>query len=196
MLSFVGSLEALPPWRGVVEPDERNVVVLATAAAYRGVDVAIEELRAVLDAPFSVVRGTERSILTDEASLATLDEASLIVCLDGSVLHARSVWRETALGEVLRRHDLVTVGAVGSVFGEVMIDPRGGAPTVGMGFYGGVALAMKTTPEQSTRTRTLLAPTCTLVELGPATALTFDGAWSVAIDGDLDVTRGGQPASL
>jgi hypothetical protein len=196
MLSFVGSLEALPLWRSVVEPDERTVVVLATAAAYRGVDGAIDELRAVLDIPFSVVRGTDRSVLTDEASLATLDEASLILCLDGSVLHARSVWRETILGEVLRRHDLVAVGAVGSVFGEVMIDPRGAAPTLGMGFFSGVALAMTTNHEQSMRTRTLLAPTCALAEMGPATVITLDGTWHVPVDGDLEVTRGGQPASL
>jgi len=61
-------------------------------------------------------------------------EASLVVLCDGSALHARSVWRDTPVGEALARaRSLVAVGASASVLGEVMIDPRGGAPTTGLG---------------------------------------------------------------
>lgn len=194
--AFVGSLDALPQWRAALNADCGNVVVLATAAAYRGVDGALDELRAVLDLPFTVVRGTDRTVLTDDRALAALENASVIVCLDGSGLHARSVWRDTPLGEVLRRRPLVAIGAVGSVFGEVMIDPRGGAPTVGMGCFRDVALAMATNPEQSTRTKTLLAPSCTLVELGADSVLTYDETWRVVIDGGIAVTRGGKTAEL
>ena len=194
--TFAGSLEALPEWCETSDADLSAVVVVATAAAYRGVDAAIDELRVVLPVPFTVVRGVDRSVLTDQESLAALEAASLLCCLDGSVLHARTLWRDTALGAVLRQRPLVAIGAVGSVFGDVMIDPRGGAPTVGMGCFTGVALAMATTPEQSTRTKTLLAPTCTLVELGPSSVLAYDGTWRVEVDGGVMVTRGGKPATL
>lgn len=194
--TFAGSLETLSEWCATSHADLSTVVVVATAAAYRGVDAAIDELRAVLPVPFTVVRGADRSVLTDRDSLAALDAASLICCLDGSVLHARTLWRDTALGGALRQKPLVAIGAVGSVFGDVMIDPRGGAPTVGMGCFSGVALAMATTPEQSTRTKTLLAPSCTLVELGATSVLTYDGTWRVEVDGGVMVTRGGKPATL
>ena len=196
MLTFAGSLETLPEWCATTHADLSTVVVVATAAAYRGVDTAIDELRAVFPVPFTVVRGVDRSVLTDRDCLDALDAASLICCLDGSVLHARTLWRDTTLGGALRQKPLVAIGAVGSVFGDVMIDPRGGAPTVGMGCFSGVALAMATTPEQSTRTKTLLAPSCTLVELGATSVLTYDGTWRVEVDGGVMVTRGGKPATL
>ena len=183
-------------WRANTSADLSSVVVVATAAAYRGVDGAVDEVRAGLLTPFTIVRATDRSILSESESLATIASASLVVCLDGSVLHARTLWRDTSLGEVLRQRPLLAIGAVGSVFGEVMIDPRGGAPTVGMGCFSDVALAMTTTPEQSTRTKALLAPTCTLVELGTTSVLTYDGTWQVEVDGGIVVTRGGKPALL
>jgi hypothetical protein len=42
----------------------------------------------------------------------------------------------------------------------------------------------------------LLAPTCTLVELGPTSVLAYDGTWRVEVDGGVMVTRGGKPATL
>jgi len=55
---------------------------------------------------------------------------------------------------------------------------------------------MTTSPEQSTRTKALLAPSCTLVELGTTSVLTYDGTWQVEVDGGIVVTRGGKPALL
>jgi hypothetical protein len=70
-----------------------------------------------------------------------------------------------------------------------MIDPRGGAPTTGLGFRGGAALCLPASDEQMTRTRDLLRDV-TLVVIGPSGIVRHDGTeWSV-VAGDVVATRG------
>jgi hypothetical protein len=118
----------------------KKVCVLATAAAFRGPRDAIDELssRSVWgDVRLVGVEALDRASASDPAVLSAVNAADLVVLVDGAVLHARSVWRLSALGESLRSRSILAVGSVGSVLGDTMIDPRGGAPTTGLGYFDG-----------------------------------------------------------
>jgi len=177
-----------------------DVVVIPTAAAFTG---AAEAALAVAEALEGTGARVEALMVTDRASaeephfVERLGQADLVVLCDGSPLHARTVWRATPVGEALpgvRR--LVAVGSVASVLGVVMIDPRGGAPTTGLGYRPGLVICVGEGEDQLTRTRSLLAADETLVVLGPSGVLACDGtAWHVIVD-DVEVTRGHQRVVL
>jgi hypothetical protein len=94
-------------------------------------------------------------------------EADMVVLSDGSPLHAKSVWHQTPVGEALRDAPLVvTIGSVTSVLFETMIDPRGGAPTTGLGYREGLVVTTSASEEQLSRTRTLLGDDAVLAVLG------------------------------
>ena len=90
------------------------------------------------------------------------------------------MWRANAFGDALdAASTLVAVGSVASVLGEVMIDPRGGAPTTGLGYRPGAALCAPSSDDQMARTRSLLGDEL-LVVLGPTASCTttaHGGAW-------------------
>jgi hypothetical protein len=197
--TFVGSLDALraPQVRDVALA--QRVCVLATAAAYRGPGEAIAEVLALPVWGGAAVTGVEAIDRLSAHDVAVLDEvasADLVVLVEGAALHARSVWRGSALGEVLAASRLVAVGSVGSVLGATMIDPRGGAPTTGMGLFDDVVISVRAGAEQTSRTRDLLGTRHTLVELGPLSVVTYEGTWRVRVGEDLVVTRAGVATSL
>ncbi|MBW4030711.1 MAG: hypothetical protein HIU57_08615 [Acidobacteria bacterium] len=194
---FIGSLDA---WDAAVADvtSRSRVCVLATAAAFRGPREAIEQIRELLgprDVSVVGVSAVDRASANDPSVVAELAASDLVVLCDGAPLHARSVWRHSSLGEALVRANLLCVGATGSVLGATMIDPRGGAPTTGLGLFADVVLSVPTSAPQSKRTRELLAHE-TLVELGPHAAVAYDGHWSVLDDRDLMVTRAGVDGDL
>jgi hypothetical protein len=197
--TFVGSLDALraPQVRDVASA--QRVCVLATAAAYRGTGEAIAEVLALPlwdGVTITGVEAIDRLSANDVAVLEEVASADLVVLVEGAALHARSVWRASALGEVLAGSRLVAVGSVGSVLGATMIDPRGGAPTTGMGLFDDVVLSVRAGAEQTSRTRGLLGKRYTLVELGSRSVVTYEGTWRVRVGEDLVVTRAGVPTSL
>ncbi len=198
-VTFAGSLGVLDA-PGVVEVSAASRVrVLATAAAFRGPADAIEDVLALSTWGDAEVRGTpalDRRSASDDAVLAEVSDADLVVLVDGAVLHARSVWRGSPLGEVLASKSLVALGAIGSVLGTTMIDPRGGAPTTGLGLFDGVVLTVPAGAEQLARTRSLLGADQILVELGARAVVTYDGTWRVVVGEDLVVTRAGVATDL
>jgi hypothetical protein len=113
-----------------------------------------------------------------------------VVLSDGSALHAKSVWHGSPVGEAIRdARCVVAVGSVASLLGDVMIDPRGGAPTTGLGYRSGLALGVSASDEQVSRTRTLLGADVTFCVLGPLGVVYYDGAtWHRASD-DVVTTR-------
>ena len=108
-------------------------------------------------------------------------EADIVVLSDGSPLHAKSVWHQTPIGEAIRDAPLVvTIGSVSSVLFDTMIDPRGGAPTTGLGYREGLVVTTSASEEQLARTRTLLGDDAILAVLGASGVLHGDGArWRV-----------------
>jgi len=192
----VGSLDALRTLlhsRQLVPAEGADVVIVPTAAAFVGFTEAAVLTGAAFD-EFDVrveaLMVADRAATTDTYLIERLSNADVVVLCDGSALHARSVWRSNGFGDAINAAStLVAVGAVASVLGDVMIDPRGGAPTTGLGFRGGAALCLPASDEQMTRTRDLLRDV-TLVVIGPSGIVRHDGTeWSL-VAGDVVATRG------
>jgi hypothetical protein len=194
----VGSLDALSELLASSNDlnitSETTVVLLPTAAAFTGVTQAAIELAApfeTYEAHVEALMLTDRSSSDDPYFARRVAEADLVVLSDGSALHARSVWLDTAIGEVIRdAQTLIAVGATASVLGETMIDPRGGAPNVGLGYRVGLVTTVPENDEQLARTRALLGERDVLAVLEPSGVLHHDGMTWRIVAGDVIATRG------
>lgn len=204
MTMAVGSLDALAH---ELRDNERlalregaHVVVVPTAAAFVGSGDAANAVASLCEEFGYAVEALmidDRAASHDPSFVQRIGAADLVVLCDGSPLHARATWRATPVGESLERAAcLVAIGSVATVLGEVMIDPRGGAPTTGLGYRRGVAFAVAATEEQTARTRSLLASDVALVVLGRQGVVAWDGASWRVINDDVVVTRGPDVATL
>ncbi|MGH9020824.1 MAG: hypothetical protein ACRDV0_07380, partial [Acidimicrobiales bacterium] len=139
---------------------------------------------------------TDRACAAEPYFCSRVAESGLVVLTDGSALHARVTWRETPLGDALRAAgSLVALGAVATTLFDVMVDPRGGAPTTGLGFRSGLVVTVPAPPEALARTRALLGDAQTLAVIGGTGVVTSDaGRWRVS--GDVVVTRGDAAVSV
>jgi hypothetical protein len=200
----VGSLNALRDVLAKGEPlhvtSETDVVLVPTAAAFTGATRAAIELSLIFEGSEAKVEAlmlTDRSSSDEEYFATRIREADLVVLSEGSPLHAKSVWHASLVGEAIRDAlCVVAVGSVSSVLGEVMIDPRGGAPTTGLGYRDGPVFSTSESDEQLRRTRTLLGADVLLAVLGPNGVVFGDGAtWRVLGD-DVVVTRAHDVVSL
>jgi hypothetical protein len=198
---LVGSLDALAASvRSGLVPLARgeNVVVVPTAAAFTGLELAANDIATTLaefDVAVEALMVARRPDALNPSMAERLRDADLVVLSDGSSLHAKSVWHATPVGEGIRdARRLVAVGSLATVLGDVMIDPRGGAPTMGLGYRPGVVVSSPESPEQLARTRTLLGAEVTLALLGPRGVLAFEDRWFVVED--VLVTRGDEVVEL
>ncbi len=179
---------------------DTDVVVVPTAAAFTGAThaaVTVADALSVLDARIEGVMVVDRASSAEPYFAQRITDADVVVLVDGSALHARAVWRETPVGAAIdAARLLVAVGSVATALGEVMIDPRGGAPTVGLGYRSGLVLGYSAPADQLARTRDLLGSDETFVVLGPDGAvLGVEGVWRV-VRPDVVITRGAQSAVL
>jgi hypothetical protein len=193
----VGSLDALGDVltaRDLLDvTSDTDVVLLPTAAAFLGINESAIELSVLFEPTRAKV---EALMIADRASNAEpyfvrrISSADVVVLSDGSALHAKSVWHGSPVGEAIRdARCVVAVGSVSSLLGEVMIDPRGGAPTTGLGYRTGLVLGVTASDEELTRTRTLLGEDEIFAVLGPRGVVYSDGTtWRRASD-DVVVTR-------
>ena len=198
----VGSLDAL---RTLLRDgpltlrEHADVAVVPTAAAFTGFTEAAVLTGAVFDecdVRVEALMVSDRAATNDQYLIDRLASADVVVLCDGSPLHARSVWRANAFGDAIDAASmLIAIGAVSSVLGEVMIDPRGGAPTTGLGFRKGAALCLASSDEQMLRTRSLLRDV-PLVVLGPTGVVHHDGERWRVVAGDVVVTRGHDAVEL
>jgi cyanophycinase len=198
----VGSLDALRvalhEWCDA-RTDQLDVVIVPSAAAFTGAPeacVAIAEVCNEFDVRVEALMVTDRSSTNEPYFEQRVRAADLVILADGSALHARLTWRNSLVGDALKDAKVVVaMGSVASVMGEVMIDPRGGAPTIGLGLFDGVAFCAPASDEQLTRTRSLIEPTTALVVLGALAVVVHDETWRVVGD-DVVVTRGQTPSTL
>lgn len=197
----VGSLDALRTLLGdgsLVLRDQADVVIIPTAAAFVGITEATLRTSDPFedyDVRVEALMVGERAATNDPYLIGRLGRADVVVLADGSPLHARSVWRANAFGDAINgAATLVAIGAVSSVLGDVMIDPRGGAPTTGLGYRRGAALCLPSSDEQMSRTRSLLGDDVALFVIGPSGIVHHDGAEWRVIGGDVVVTRGHEVA--
>ncbi len=176
----------------------KHITVIPTAAAFE--DPAAATASAVAwftPLGFTV---TTSAVLTrpdanDPAHVATIASAEALLFTGGQPLHLRAVMAGSrAWAAVLDRFGkgvpIIAEGAAASAFGDPMLDPRGGAFTIGLGLITGLAiLPGSDTWLADRRARTLrLAGSSPLALLPSATTLLRSptGEWSS--DGPSDVT--------
>jgi cyanophycinase len=145
-LALVGGAE----WtRGCEEIDRRlleasgagDVVVLPTAAAYWHPEMAIATATSYFAALGAEVRACmvlRRGDAEDKALAAVVRAARFLYLAGGSVLHLRSVLKASPVWEALVEAwaggaVLAGSSAGAMVLGDTMVDPRGGALTLGLG---------------------------------------------------------------
>jgi cyanophycinase len=202
-LYAAGSLDALRvvlAERTGADEGELDVVVLPSAAAFTGAPeacVAIAEVCNEFAVRVEALMVTDRASTSEPYFAQRLRQADLVVLADGSSLHARTTWRNSPIGDALKEaRNLVAIGSVASVLAEVMIDPRGGAPTIGLGLFEGVTFTVPASDDQLARTRLLVDPTMALVVLGPHGVVAHDEHWRVMCADGVVVTRGREPGEL
>ncbi len=163
----------------------QRVSLVPTAAAYERPDRAIKngtQYLHDLGAEVEVIEIYRRSDASDDALVEQLRRAETLYWVGGSPLHLRSVLIDTPALEAVKTAwangtTIVASSAAAMVFGDPMIDPRGGALTIGLGIIDHLAvLPHADQRSQAIRERTIHlvhAPTV-MVEIDAETALVCD----------------------
>jgi cyanophycinase len=175
-----------------------EVLVLPTAAAYENPQEVVDAARthfAKLGATVTALAVTHRREAEDADIAETVRDARFVYFADGSPLHLRSVLKGSALFDALLAAYrsgavLAASGAGATVLCDPMVDPRGGAYTVGLGVVEGVAVFPyhgSAADHLRERSIELLPATATLAGIDEETALLRKpGAhWSVAGKGQV-----------
>jgi cyanophycinase len=184
-----------------------EVLVLPTAAAFEQPDRVGERASAYfaeLGAKVRTLRVLHRSEAEDPTIAKTVRAAKFVYLADGSPLHLRSVLKESALFEALLAsyHGggvLAASGAGATLLCDPMVDPRGGAYTVGLGVVKNLAVFPhhgSAAAHLRERSIDLLPRTAVLAGVDEETALVKgNDGWSVAGAGTVTLYRAGTTAT-
>jgi cyanophycinase len=186
-----------------------EVVVLPTAAAYEHPEREVEAATTHFAGFGAEVVGldvlTRRDAL-DEGLADQVRTARFLYLAGGSPMHLRSVVKDSPVWDALLAawHDGAVVAAAGGaarVLCDPMVDPRGGAFTVGLGLLDNLAVVPHHNhwSEEKAHRTLLLAPAGLLVVgIDDATVLIrgVDGAWSVSGAGRVAVFRAREDVGL
>ncbi|HEX2047159.1 MAG TPA: Type 1 glutamine amidotransferase-like domain-containing protein [Acidimicrobiales bacterium] len=186
-----------------------EVVVLPTAAAYEHPERAVETAERWFAGLGVKTRGLmvlARPDAEDEANAAALRDARFIYLSGGSPLHLRSVLKDAPAWHALThawQNGAVLAGSSAGAMAlcDPMVDPRGGAFTLGLGLLAQVAIIPHHdtwSPEKAKRTITLAPPGLPVVAIDERTALIRDGEgrWTVEGAGNVVVFVDGHQAGL
>jgi cyanophycinase len=186
-----------------------EVVVLPTAAAFEHPDRAVERATKYFDGLGAKVRGLSvlhRAEATEKSVVKSVEGAKFVYLADGSPLHLRSVLKDSPLFEALQTAYekggvLAASGAGATVLCDPMVDPRGGAYTVGLGVVRNLAVFPyhgSAADHLRERSLDLLHETAVLVGIDEETALVRDpsGSWRVAGAGKVAVYRDREPVQF
>lgn len=187
----------------------REVLVLPTAAAYEHPDRSVEAATRWFEGLGATVRALpvlRRPDAEDHAHVTALKEARFIYIGGGSPLHLRSVLKSSAVWQALVaawNEGAVLAGssAGAMVLTDPMVDPRGGAFTVGLGLVSQLAViphADSWSHEKTHRTITLAPADLPVVGIDERTALRLDAAtgWTTSGAGRVRVWLNGAEAGL
>ena len=195
--------------RRLVELGGDHVLVLPTAAAYENPQAAIatatkryQELGAKVSGCMVLSRAdAESAQFADEVR-----EAKFLYLSGGSPLHLRVTLKDSLVFDALRHawHNgaLVAGSSAGAMaLTDPMIDPRGGAFTVGLGLINDVAVMPHFRGERNAqleRTLSLADSSCAVVALGEATGVFLlpDGTWEVVGSGPAEVFLKGRETGI
>lgn len=187
-----------------------EVLVLPTAAAYEHPERAVAWAKRW----FAGLGGTANGLMVltradaEDPAMAEQVRASPFVYLGGgSPLHLRSVLKDSAVWAALREAWQSGTTVAGSSAGAMvltdpMVDPRGGAFTLGLGLVEQMAVVPHfsgwSTDDKARRTLGLATSGLVLVGIEERTALVRepDGSWRVAGAGGAHVMVDGQEVGL
>ena len=186
-----------------------EVLVLPTAAAYERPERAVAGATRWFASMGATVRGLDvllRSHAEEEANAAVVRESRFIYVGGGSPLHLRSVLKDSAVWDALVtawQHGAVVAGssAGAMVLTDPMVDPRGGAFTVGLGLVSQLAIVPNHhswSHEKEHRTLELAPPGLPVVGIDERTAVIRapGGGWRAAGAGEVAVFVDGERAGL
>jgi cyanophycinase len=187
-----------------------EVLVLPAAAAFEHPDRAIARATTYFEGLGARATGlpvVNRRDAESAANVSAMRVARFVYVADGSPLHLRSVLKGSAIYDAMvyaygRGAVIAASGAGATVLGDPMVDPRGGAYTVGLGLVPGLAIFPyhgRAADHLRERSVDLLARDAVLVGVDEQTALvrTGDGPWEVMGAGGATVYRkGAKPKNL
>lgn len=196
--------------RGLLEASGADeVVVLPTGAAYEHPERLVERATTWFGQLGAGVRGLDvlrRPDALDEEAAAVARAARFVYLAGESPMHLRSVLKDTPVWDAVVaawQDGAVLAGSVAGamVLCDPMVDPRGGAFTVGLGLLANVGVIPEFddwSDDAVHRTRKLSPPDLALVGVPRRSALLRDpdGAWRAEGVGPVRVFLGGAPADL
>ena len=164
-----------------------RVAVLPTAAAYEGPDAMLEAATKVLGrlgADVIALRAISKTDAHNPVFVDAVAGAGVVYFTSGSALHLRTTLKNSPLWDaVLRawRNGAALVGSGGGAmaFADPMIDPRGGAYTLGLGVVEGIAVLTEAdtwTLERKRRVLRMAEDTTHVAMLNTGAALVHDDA--------------------
>ncbi len=186
-----------------------EVLVLPTGAAYEHPQRAVEAATGWFDALGADARGLDvlnRADAHDPANVDAVRAARFVYLVGGSPMHLRSVLKDSPVWDALVQAwdgGAVVAGsqAGAMVLCDPMVDPRGGAFTVGLALVENLAVITQHdhwSEEAAHRTRVLSDSGLVLVGIDERTALIRDtaGSWRAEGAGEVVVFVGGKPAAI
>ncbi len=195
-----------PLWH---DSGQAEVLVLPTAAAYEHPERAVETARAWFarfGAKVSGLMVLSRRDAMDEEAAGRLRAARFIYLSGGSPMHLRSVLKDTpawsAIVDAWRGGAVLAGSSAGAmVLGDSMVDPRGGALTLGLGLLERIAVMPHYdtwSEEKAHRTVQLATGHLRIAAIDERTALIRDpdGTWCAVGAGDVTIFVDARPAPL
>lgn len=195
---------------GLVEAaGTEEVLVLPTGAAYEHPGRSVERAVSWFDRLGIRVRGLDvlaRPDALDEGNAAAVRASRFTYLVGGSPMHVRSVLKDTPVWEGLvaawRDGGVLAGSSAGAmVLCDPMVDPRGGAFTLGLGLLTGLSVIPahdSWSEDAAHRTRRMSPADLVLAGVDERTALirASDGTWRAEGAGEVVIFRGGEPADL
>ncbi|MCU1354178.1 MAG: peptidase dipeptidase [Acidimicrobiales bacterium] len=195
--------------RLLAESGADEVLVLPTGAAYEHPQRVVERAVAWFATLGAAARGLDvlaRPDAFDPANVAAVTAARFLYLAGGSPMHLRSVLKDSPTWDALAAawHGgavLAGSSAGAMVLCDPMVDPRGGAFTLGLGLLANVAVIPAHdhwSEDAAHRTLRMSPPDLVLAGIDERTALVRDpdGTWSAEGAGQVAVFVGGRPADL
>jgi cyanophycinase len=186
-----------------------EVVVLPTAAAFEHPDRVVARATDYFSGLGASVRGLSvlrRADAEERANVKGVSDAGFVYIADGSPLHLRSALKDSALFEAIvagyrKGSVLAASGAGATVLCDPMVDPRGGAYTLGLGLVEQLAVIPHHdtwSTDKTHRTMELAPSGVAVVGIDERTAVIRDpaGHWRSAGVGTVDVFRDGTRVGL
>jgi cyanophycinase len=186
-----------------------EVLVVPTAAAYEHPQRLVEQAASWFDRLGVPARGVDllaRPQASEPEVVDALAASRFTYLVGGSPLHLRAVVKDSPAWEALeaawRAGGVLAGSSAGAmVLCDPMVDPRGGAFTLGLGLVPGLAVIPAHdhwSEDAAHRTRQMSPPSLVLAGIDERTALIrdADGTWRASGAGEVVVFVGGAPAGL